>query len=207
MEQGNCHGYVALYCHATNAMPQKAKDLKDAAAKAACDALRATAKAALHVAEQAVKVPAKALDGAKLVLKGVLAAQHAAFAIFKMFASILPAIKLLKFSVTLMGAVIPAGFDFHIKLNIAGKDFDLRLRLNLADLAGMVKPLVDKAIAYLKSKISIPSISSFLGEEFLQAYTHARTYAQVNAHAHNHGRRMRRSCASPQPRSSSSSKN
>jgi hypothetical protein len=153
---------------AARAAAKKAKDLKDAAAKAACDALRATAKAALHVAEQAVKLPARALDGAKLALKGVLAAQHAAFAIFKMFASILPAIKLLKFSVTLMGAVIPAAFDFHIKLNIAGKDFDLRLRLNLADLAGMVKPLVDKAIAYLKSKISIPSISSFLGEEFLQ---------------------------------------
>merc|ERR1712072_1139521 len=157
---------------AAAAAAKAAKDAKDRAAKiardAACAAARGVANAALsvangalHVAEQAVKVPAKALDGAKLVLKGVLAAQHAAFAIFKMFASILPAIKLLKFSVTLMGALIPAAFDFHIKLNIAGKDFDLRLRLNLADLAGMVKPLVDKAIAYIKSKIAIPSITSF----------------------------------------------
>jgi hypothetical protein len=30
-----------------------------------------------------------------------------------------------------------------------------------------IKPLVDKAVAYIKSKFRIPSISSFLGEEFL----------------------------------------
>merc|ERR1711871_1913733 len=80
---------------------------------------------------------------------------------------ILPTVSLFKFSITLVAAVIPAAFDLHIKARMAGKDFEFRLRLGLNDLAKLVKPLVDKAIDYLKSKIPIPSLSSFLGEEFL----------------------------------------
>jgi hypothetical protein len=129
---------------ARRAAAAAAKAARDAAARAAkaardaaCAAAKGVAKAALHVAEQAVRLPARVLDAAKLALKGVLAAQHAAFAIMKGALNILPAVTYLKFSLTLM-VVIPAAFDFHIKFKAMGKNFDLRLKLNLRDLAAMV---------------------------------------------------------------------
>jgi hypothetical protein len=163
---------------AADAAAKAARDAAAAAAKAAkdaaCAALKVTAKAALkvvegalHVAEQAVKLPARALDAAKLALTGVLKLNHAAYAIFKEVLKILPTISMFKFSITLMGAVIPAAFELHIKARMAGKDFEFRLKLGLNDLAKLVKPLIDKAVDWLKSKISIPSLGSFLGEEFL----------------------------------------
>jgi len=163
---------------AADAAAKAARDAAAAAAKAARDAACATARAvataalkvaegALHVAEQAAKLPARVLDAAKLALTGVLKLQHAAYAIFKEVLNILPTVSMFKFSVTLMGAVIPAAFELHIKARMAGKDFEFRLKLGLNDLAKLVKPLVDKAIDWLKSKVRIPSLNSFLGEEFL----------------------------------------
>merc|ERR1711998_825766 len=157
-----------------DAAAKAAKDAKDAAAKLACDTARAAAnklleaaKLALHAAEQAVLLPARALDAAKLALTGVLKLNHAAYAIFKEVLNILPTVSFFKFSITLMGAVIPAAFELHIKARMAGKDFEFRLKLGLNDLAKIVKPLVDKAVNWLKSKIPIPSIGALLGEDFL----------------------------------------
>merc|ERR1711988_1492090 len=163
---------------AADAAAKAARDAAAAAAKAARDAACATAKlaakaalkvaeGALHVAEQAVKLPARVLDAAKLALTGVLKLNHAAYAIFKEVLNILPTVSFFKFSITLMGAVIPAAFELHIKARMAGKDFEFRLKLGLNDLAKIVKPLVDKAVNWLKSKIPIPSIGALLGEDFL----------------------------------------
>jgi hypothetical protein len=125
-----------------------------AAARLACDGLKAVANLALTVAQK--------------FLDGVLLLHAAAFAVMKAMTSALTSVLLIDYvsiEAELTSNILQSYIAGALKFTIGGKQYSFSASINLGDLASIVTDIFNKIVAYFKTLFSAEEATAMLQKE------------------------------------------
>jgi len=140
-----------------------------AAAKLACDGLKATANLALTVAQK--------------FLDGVLLANSAAFAVMKAITSAVTAVLLVDYvsiEAELSSNILQSYVAGKLQFTIGGKQYSFAANINLSDLGSIVTDIFNKVVDYFKSLFPVEEATAMLQQQHYSSEAMAAVFRPEN---------------------------